>query len=133
MDTPICILEGCENKAKASRQNTAFGKYCSKHYERKRTWGRFHIDATYKRHNVSYLTPTPELVVVGDRYYMTVHAWIRRNYGKPGRCEALSCTGKSVKYEWANLDKKYSRNIATWKQLCASCHRLFDRGYDVTI
>lgn len=127
---PKCGIDDCNNLAKGTRKNTSFGKYCSKHYERKRNWGTFYADSNYQKHKIENLIPTPDFVDVGDRYYLTVHAWVNRRYGKAKKCESKRCLNISQKYEWANINKKYTRNIDEWKQLCISCHRRFDNGHN---
>lgn len=59
--------------------------------------------------------------------YGALHDWIRRNYGKPNKCENSECSYRNPKrYEWANISGKYKRDISDWKPLCSSCHRKFD-------
>lgn len=62
----------------------------------------------------------------GDKAgYFAVHDWIKRNYGKAREC--INCKTKTAKrYEWANISKKYLRDINDWKQLCKSCHAKYD-------
>lgn len=61
--------------------------------------------------------------------YSTVHNWIRRHYGKANQCEECGRTD-APKYEWANISGKYYRKREDFKQLCSSCHAIFDgRAY----
>lgn len=61
--------------------------------------------------------------------YSAIHKWIVRNYGRANTC--LNCTKIAKRFDWANIDGKYSRNIEEWIQLCRSCHMLFDRHEEV--
>lgn len=60
--------------------------------------------------------------------YGALHDWVRKELGSPKSCE--HCKSPSAKkYEWANISKKYKRDLADWIRLCSSCHRKFD-GHD---
>lgn len=63
---------------------------------------------------------------VGDNIsYSGIHGWILRKLGSPNIC--LHCnTTNAKKYEWANTDHKYKRNLKDWIRLCTSCHRKYD-------
>ena len=54
--------------------------------------------------------------------YNALHAWIRRELGKPMKCERCS-TNAAKRYEWANKSRKYLREHSDWERLCVSCHR----------
>ena len=58
--------------------------------------------------------------------YGGIHYWIKKMLGKAIRCEGENCSGVSRKYEWANISRKYKRELNDWKQLCKSCHVNFD-------
>jgi len=62
--------------------------------------------------------------------YVAKHLWIIKHYGKANRCENKACTYpyKPKRYEWHNIDKKYSRNREDYIQLCCSCHKRLHRG-----
>lgn len=57
--------------------------------------------------------------------YIALHSWVNRTLGKATYCSNDS-KHFSKKYEWANIDHKYSRNVKDYKQLCPSCHRKLD-------
>ena len=57
--------------------------------------------------------------------YGGLHDFIRRNKGKPKRCEY--CGAENNRIGWANLDYKYTRNFEDYIALCASCHYKFDQ------
>ena len=54
-----------------------------------------------------------------------LHKWVRRFLGSPNSCEHCKRTDKK-KYEWANKDHKYRRNLKDWLRLCTPCHRKWD-------
>jgi len=57
--------------------------------------------------------------------YSAKHSWVRRKLGTPNYCEICKKTDKK-KYEWANKDHKYSREIDDYMRLCTSCHQKYD-------
>lgn len=76
----------------------------------------------------AYVFPKDELHPQwkGDRVsYDGLHRWIANKKGRPKKCEQCKTT-KAKKYEWANKDHKYSRNLEDWMRLCTSCHRKYD-------
>ena len=59
--------------------------------------------------------------------YSGIHKWITKHKGKPKICTFCgSMTSK--KFEWANIDHKYSRNLKDYISLCTSCHRIHDKN-----
>lgn len=57
--------------------------------------------------------------------YVSMHVWVKRNYGKPTMCERCFST-KNI--HWANKSHKYEReNRNDWMQLCCSCHHKYDK------
>lgn len=58
--------------------------------------------------------------------YYGLHSWINKKLGKPKKCDICG-TEKEIRYEWANISKKYMRCVDDWKRLCVSCHRRYDR------
>lgn len=55
--------------------------------------------------------------------YLAIHAWIKRHYGQPNKCEQCSNT-KNI--DWANKSGQYKRDITDWIRLCKSCHKIYD-------
>lgn len=58
--------------------------------------------------------------------YVAKHMWLNKHFGKANHCD-FNSAHIAKRYEWANLDGKYSRKREGYIQLCPSCHRLFDR------
>ena len=60
--------------------------------------------------------------------YRGLHLWIVRKLGKPLLCSNCNKTSENIReFHWANISKKYRRDISDWKRLCAKCHSAFDR------
>jgi hypothetical protein len=57
--------------------------------------------------------------------YFSIHDWVKLRLGRP-KLSAHCGTTTAKKYEWANISKKYERNIKDWLRLCTSCHRKYD-------
>lgn len=64
--------------------------------------------------------------------YTSIHSWVARWKGRPKRCERCGDTTKK-RYEWANIDNKYRRNLKDYIRLCKSCHTKFDFDKKVEI
>lgn len=64
-----------------------------------------------------------------DVKYVGLHMWISSVLGKPSKCEHCD-TVDAKKFEWANKDHLYSRNINDWIRLCTSCHRKYDYNFN---
>jgi hypothetical protein len=60
--------------------------------------------------------------------YRGLHKWVAARMGKPKRCWRCLKTGAGRKMHWANLSKKYKRDVLDWYRLCAMCHKHFDMG-----
>jgi hypothetical protein len=54
-----------------------------------------------------------------------IHQWVYLWKGRPLKCEKCGEEGKK-KYEWANINHEYKRDLADYIRMCTSCHRLFD-------
>ena len=67
-----------------------------------------------------------------DVGYYALHTWISRNFIKTGICEKCEVkpTRKNSQFgtEWANKDKKYTRDRIDWMELCAKCHDEYDQN-----
>jgi len=85
--------------------------------------------AKYSRPNI-----IPTNLATGDRNkswkgdfasYDAMHKWVKRQKGKPKKCEVCGSI-KKKKYEWANIDHSYKRNVDDYIRMCTSCHRRYD-------
>lgn len=73
--------------------------------------------------------------------YYALHVWIKRNWGKPNKCEnkckypRINARGKLMlepkRYEWSNITGAYDRNRENWQMLCPSCHRSYDYKFNI--
>jgi NUMOD3 motif len=61
-----------------------------------------------------------------DVGYLGLHAWVRRCLGKAQFCEHADSTCKG-RFEWANKNHEYKRELDDWLQLCVSHHRRYDK------
>ena len=57
--------------------------------------------------------------------YVSIHKWVANRKGRPKKCEHCGSINKN-RYEWANTDGKYSRNLNDYIRLCKSCHTKYD-------
>ena len=64
--------------------------------------------------------------------YISIHSWVARWKGRPKLCEHCGATNKE-RYEWANIDNRYSRNLDDYIRLCKKCHTIFDFDKKVEI
>lgn len=103
-----CECCGKSISVKQSIHDAGHGKFCSKSCGRKTK--RREFSQHWKGESVGYYG---------------IHAWIKNNYGKANKCEHCKKTD-AKKYEWANKNHKYNRDISEWIQLCTRCHRFFD-------
>jgi len=60
-----------------------------------------------------------------DVGYHGIHRWVIRKLGTPKKCAHCNSVSKK-KYEWANKNHEYKRNLQDWMRLCTSCHRKHD-------
>lgn len=59
--------------------------------------------------------------------YTLLHIWVSKKLGKPKYCEHCKST-KKEHYDWANVSKKYKKDVADFIRLCRSCHIKYDKG-----
>jgi len=93
------------------------------------------------RYNATYCREHKGIAYTGDKHpkwkgnnvgYGALHTWVEREVGKASKCTNPKCKGKSNIFEWANISGKYKRDLDDWKELCRSCHMVFDKvGYKV--
>lgn len=53
-----------------------------------------------------------------------LHDWVKRKLGKPNLCEHCGIT--TGIFDWANISRKYYRDIEDWIRLCRKCHQKYD-------
>lgn len=63
-----------------------------------------------------------------DAEYFRVHAWLNYHYGSASKCENEKCKGiKCKRFEWALIHgKEHKKDRTHYRQLCTSCHKLYD-------
>jgi len=100
-----------------------------KHWKVKDTsnYGKYWIGK--KRPDISSRVEEKSIAWKGENVcYRTKHIWIENKLGKPNFCE--HCRNGKLKhrqYHWANISRKYKRNLNDWKRLCVKCHKAYDR------
>lgn len=62
--------------------------------------------------------------------YAAIHMWLHRNVQKVGACADCGAEGRT---EWANISGEYRRGADDYRELCATCHRRFDRERRITL
>lgn len=58
--------------------------------------------------------------------YMHLHDWVREKKGKPTKCSNCGVMNKRI--EWANINRKYNRNLNDFIAMCVSCHTKYDKA-----
>lgn len=62
-----------------------------------------------------------------DVGYTALHSWVRKNLGNPNKCAKCNkLENNNRKIHWANISKKYKRDLSDWIRLCAKCHKAYD-------
>ena len=108
-------------------------KRISKSLEGKPTWmkGKKHTQESIRKMRLSdreKQTGKNNVAWRGDQVsYTGLHQWVSRQLGKPKKCEFCGTT-TARKFEWANINKEYKRNLTDWVRLCTKCHRNYDYG-----
>lgn len=65
-----------------------------------------------------------------DSYaYSRIHLWVNRVMGKAVYCSNDS-SHEAKRFHWANISGEYKKDLADWRQLCASCN--IKEAYDTT-
>lgn len=61
--------------------------------------------------------------------YRGIHYWVEKHLGKPTKCEHCLKEGLfGKKIHWANISRKYKRDLTDWIRLCVKCHKIFDKN-----
>ena len=74
--------------------------------------------------------------LIGDKpstNYQAVHNFVRKRFGPANSCEQCGKNDKDTKYEWANIDGKYRRDVNDYIMLCKSCHVTRDNKLNIRI
>ena len=57
-----------------------------------------------------------------------IHTAVATVWGKAKRCEICYGANKSKRFEWSNTKHTYTLERKDWRELCATCHRRYDRA-----
>lgn len=64
---------------------------------------------------------------ISQTEYRAIHQWIQNNYGKALGCSNPDCQHKSETYQWCLIKgKEHCRDMNNYRQLCATCHLIYD-------
>lgn len=98
----------------------------------KRQKGKRHSEETKQKMRLSAKKGEFSSSWKGDDVgYLGLHEWVYKTLGKPSKCE--NCGKENLsgrKIHWANISKKYKRDIKDWLRLCVSCHWKYDKSYE---
>ncbi len=62
-----------------------------------------------------------------DASYNAKHKWVEKRLGKPHKCSHCGRDDlKHRQYHWANVSRKYKRELSDWIRLCVRCHKKYD-------
>jgi len=67
-----------------------------------------------------------EKIELRSSTYTAIHQWVVREKGNPSKCEHCKTT-EAKRFDWANTDHKYKRNLDDYIRLCVKCHRKYDK------
>ena len=100
----------------------------------KKQWadGRGNLSGLHSQKTLEKISGSKNYAWKGENVgYTCLHQWIRRLKGKPQKCEICGTTNKR-KYEWANINHRYLRNLNDYVRMCTSCHRKYDIEHNNT-
>ena len=100
-----CGVEFRLPKHRLSKGRENRGKFCSRE-----CWGKSQVED--KNPNWK-----------GKKYtdYSSLHKWVNKMKGTPKKCQVCGTTEAS-RYEWSNIDHKYSKNLNDYIRMCSKCH-----------
>ncbi|QGH72440.1 MAG: hypothetical protein [Siphoviridae sp. ctpQM7] len=111
----ICTVDGCVKKSHSR-------SFCVLHYNRWKVYGT-PIPAQMKGRPQGEKHPGWKGENVS---YKCLHLWINARLGKEKVCQHCKTTN-AKRYDWANINGKYKRDISDWIRLCRSCHIKMDQ------
>lgn len=62
-------------------------------------------------------------MAISNSEYQAIHYWLRHRFRKTGFCEECK---KACRTHWANISGEYHRERDDFREICSSCHKLFD-------
>ena len=116
----------CAKCGKGFYSNIKKSKYCSNKCQRVSCLTGSNGEKPWNIGLKGYMLGEKNGMWKGDKVsYVGLHQWVRRKLGRPKKCEHCGTT-KAKMYNWANISKKYLRDIKDWKRLCRQCHHKYD-------
>lgn len=101
------------NKGKKGTYKTGYGYWTGKKLTKE------HSEKISKTHIERKVNHKGEL-----SGYHAIHKWVQKEKGRPSKCE--HCGIVDGKFEWANIDHKYKKNLDDYIRLCKPCHGKYD-------
>jgi hypothetical protein len=85
------------------------------------------ISLSQKNKPRPYTTGTSNGMWKGDDVsYGGLHSWVARKIGKAKICKHCGKSGTGRQIHWANISRKYLRDVNDWMSLCVACHKKYD-------
>ena len=68
-----------------------------------------------------------------DKSYVSIHVWLRKNFGKPKACFNCKIIGEAVKGRWnihyaLRRGQKHEKKRGNYVPLCRGCHSAYDNS-----
>jgi hypothetical protein len=111
-------------------------KFCSNKCRGKFITGK--NNPKYWLGKIRYPKPEDHPQFIDGLNYVTIHKWLKTNYGNPPSCEHCGILGKHLAQKneklvwnihWAKLHSlPYEKERSNFVGLCNSCHRKYDKG-----
>lgn len=118
------------------------GKFCShKCFWSTKTLCKYQYKWEGKKHKPETIAKM-KLAQVGTKHwkwggknicYTAIHKWVQRHKGVPKFCVHCGTTDPKMTYEWANVSRKYLRDLNDFIRLCTPCHKKFDKNHNQNV
>jgi hypothetical protein len=116
--------------------NQSYEDHCRQYGENDTRIGLIETTGNYCKKNCCWKTRSEPVKgrIAGKKSYLwkgknvkyrALHSRIEVRLGTPMVCKICG-TKTAKKYEWANIDHKYSKKLSDWIRLCTKCHGSFD-------
>ncbi|HEC66582.1 MAG TPA: hypothetical protein ENI23_15005 [bacterium] len=126
MESVVCGVCKKTFETKRSRIKYGWGKWCSRKcfYESRK--GHALSEETKRKISLANSGEKNGMWKGEKVTNKGIHDWLRRRLGKPKKCWWCGLDDPNKRYEWANLSRKYKRDLKDWARLCMSCHSKYD-------
>lgn len=135
---PIIQCKTCkiDKYWKLSRIKNGNGKFCSwKCYAQSRIGKRHSIESIekFRKSMMGKMVNGKNPMWKGEKAgYAAKHYWVLNRLGNADKCKNCNIKGRKngTKWSihWANISRKYLRDLSDWIALCVLCHKHYDMG-----